>query len=86
MNKCCELNFTIEEQSLDFNIQEQDLNFQLDSQYVIGGGTSDYNKLSNKPQINSITLIGNKTSQDLGLEPTIIDITEQDIDDLIFGG
>lgn len=27
----------------------------------------DYNKLSNQPQINNVTLAGNKTSEDLGL-------------------
>lgn len=32
-----------------------------------GGGTSDYSQLSNKPQINGVTLSGNKTSQDLGI-------------------
>ena len=36
-----------------------------------GGGTSDYSELSNKPQINNVTLSGNKTSSDLGLQPTI---------------
>lgn len=30
-------------------------------------GTSDYSDLSNKPQINSTELSGNKTSSDLGL-------------------
>lgn len=29
---------------------------------------TDYNGLSNKPQIESVTLIGNKTFEDLGLE------------------
>ena len=29
--------------------------------------TSDYEKLKNLPQINSVTLIGNKTSDDLGI-------------------
>ena len=33
-----------------------------------GGGTSDYSDLSNKPQINSTELSGNKTSSDLGLQ------------------
>lgn len=33
-----------------------------------GGGTSDYNDLDNKPQINSITLVGNKTASDLSVE------------------
>lgn len=32
-----------------------------------GSGTSDYNDLSNKPSINSVTLSGNKTAADLGL-------------------
>lgn len=32
-----------------------------------GGGTSDYNDLSNKPQINGNTLSGNKTSSQLGI-------------------
>lgn len=38
------------------------------------GGTSNYNELSNKPSINDITLTGNKTSADLGLQPTIYDL------------
>ena len=32
-----------------------------------GGGTSDYSDLTNKPQINSVTLSGNKSASDLGL-------------------
>lgn len=33
------------------------------------GGTTNYNNLSNLPQINGITLAGNKTSSDLNLQP-----------------
>lgn len=36
-----------------------------------GGGTSDYNALSNLPLINGITLKGNKSSNDLGLDAEI---------------
>ena len=32
-----------------------------------GGGTSNYNSLTNKPQINGHTLSGNKTSADIGV-------------------
>lgn len=32
-----------------------------------GSGTSDYEQLSKKPQINGHTLIGNKTAEDLGI-------------------
>lgn len=33
-----------------------------------GGGTTNYNNLSNKPQINSVTLEGNKSLSDLGIQ------------------
>ena len=36
-----------------------------------GGGTSDYTDLINKPQINSVTLTGNKSLSDLGIQETI---------------
>ena len=32
-----------------------------------GGGTTNYNSLDNKPQINGVTLEGNKTPQELGI-------------------
>lgn len=35
------------------------------------GGTSNYDELSNRPAINNVTLSGNKTSGQLGLEPLI---------------
>ena len=34
-------------------------------------GTTDYNALTNKPSINGITLTGNKTSVDLGINAII---------------
>lgn len=45
-------------------------------------GTGDYTKLINKPQIEDVTLSGNKTWGQLGLS----EITFEDIDDIIFGG
>lgn len=44
--------------------------------------TSDYNDLYNKPQIEGVTLQGNKTFPELGLGT----ITEQDVDNIIYGG
>lgn len=48
------------------------------------GGTSDYSSLSNKPQINGVTLDGNKTADELGLGQkytagTNIEITEDNV-------
>jgi hypothetical protein len=39
------------------------------TKYAVGGGsgTSDYTDLTNKPSINGVTLIGNKTTSDLGI-------------------
>ena len=33
---------------------------------AVGAGTTDYNGLENKPQINNVTLSGNKSAADLG--------------------
>lgn len=32
------------------------------------GGTNDYNKLNNKPQINYVELIGNRTLEELNIQ------------------
>lgn len=37
---------------------------------AVGSGTTNYNDLDNKPQINSVTLQGNKTASELGLVGT----------------
>lgn len=47
--------------------------------------TTNYEAFSNKPQINDVTLIGNKTSKELHLEHELDVITPQEIDTMIFG-
>lgn len=37
-----------------------------------GGGETNYNALTNKPQINNVTLNGNKSNNDLGISPKLI--------------
>ena len=34
-----------------------------------GGGVTSYNQLTDKPQINSVTLEGNKSSDDIDVQP-----------------
>ena len=46
-----------------------------------GGGTSDYDSLSNRPQINSTTLTGDKSSSDLGLASASHSHTVSDVTD-----
>ena len=43
------------------------------------GGTTDYRELINLPKINSITLLGNKSGLDLGLQESMDTISESDI-------
>lgn len=40
------------------------------------GGTTNYNQLSNRPQINGVTLTGNKTGAQLGLTPTEVTVSD----------
>lgn len=40
-----------------------------------GGGTSDYDDLTDKPQINGVTLSGNKSLADLGIEKAAVEVT-----------
>jgi len=43
------------------------------------GGTSDYTDLTNKPSINNVSLVGNKKSNDLGLENEGQSLSNSDI-------
>lgn len=53
--------------------------FKIDDIIVpIGGGIDDYDDLQDKPQIEGVTLGGNKTFDDLGLQP----ITNSEIEAL----
>lgn len=61
----------------------------IQREFIAGGvGTSDYEKLDNKPSINGVELVGNKMAEELGIvseesDPTVPshvkNITEQDI-------
>lgn len=66
--------------------QPQTLKGQLNSNVTISG-TDDYNKLKEDtlPQINSVTLKGNKVSSELHLQHEMNTISYQDIDNILFG-
>ena len=50
-----------------------------------GGGTGNYNALTNKPSINEVELIGNKTFDELG-DHTLSNIEIKSIFDRVFKG
>ena len=47
-----------------------------------GGGTTNYNSLSNKPKINNVTLEGNKSLSELGVQPAGDYALESEIPDV----
>ena len=47
------------------------------------GGTSNYEYLTNKPQINSVELVGNKTSSELKLQGEMEALSNMDIENLL---
>ena len=47
-----------------------------------GGGTSDYADLTNKPKINNVELVGNKSLNDLGIQPAGNYALESEIPDV----
>lgn len=52
---------------MKFKIEEPaPINFKVG---VSNQGSSDYKDLTNKPKINDVVLIGNKTLDDLGIQP-----------------
>lgn len=50
-------------------IDESEIQVEQENIIINTSGTSNYNELINKPQINNIELIGNKTLDDLGIQP-----------------
>lgn len=84
--RCCQIDFTIEETQLNFNLENVSFDFEADLGYLVGGATS-YRQLTEKPQINFRTLqSGNNTLEYLDIQETIDDITEQEIDTILYGG
>ena len=62
---------------------------QIDIEIDRGGGSEmvNYNtQVFNKPSINDVILIGNKKSKEIGVQDYMDTITEQDIDEIMFGG
>ena len=76
----------IDVKELDFIIDDdqEELDFIFNS-YVSLGGTSDYNELINHPYINDVEVVGRKTGPDYNLQNKMDEITNQQIDNIIFG-
>lgn len=78
-----EAQFVEPDESLETIFSSED---ELDVSFAGSSGTYDYEKLINKPQINSVELIGNKSFEDLGLEQYDFKaVTKTELDAIVFG-
>ena len=66
------------ESGIDTDIQTSDGEIDTDIE-LSAGGTNDYNDLINKPSIEGVELVGDKTLEELGVEA----LTPQEIDAII---
>lgn len=73
-----ELNFENDKPQISFENTTNNIQFQAPQNVV--GGTTNYKALSNKPKINGVELVDNKTLEELGIkqEYTANDITFED--------
>lgn len=77
-----ELDLNIDFENADLNLSMEcdcDLEFSLGQQVEF---PPNYEELMNKPRIEGHVLVGNSTLPQIGVG----DITEQDIDQIIYGG
>lgn len=65
------------ELELEGNLHEYEIG--IAENIEMSGGTNDYEKLKNKPQINGVELIKNKSFDDLGMSS----ITNQELEYLL---
>lgn len=66
------------ESSIDTDIQTSDGEIDTDIELSING-TNDYNDLVNKPSINGVELVGDKTTEELDILP----LTNAEIDEFM---
>ena len=79
MNETIDIDIEINtDSSIDTDIQTSDGEIDTDIE-ISTGGTNDYNDLINKPSIEGVELIGDKTLKELGVEA----LTPQEIDAII---
>lgn len=79
MNETIDMDIEINtDSSIDTDIQTSDGEIDTDIE-LSTSGTNDYNDLVNKPSINGVELVGDKTTQDLDILP----LTNAEIDEFM---
>lgn len=64
-----EMEINTNDDNLDVNIESQNETLESNIEVNTTLGTDNYKELKNKPSINGVELVDNKTSEELGLQP-----------------
>lgn len=65
--------------SLELESNTHEYTLGVEENIGITGGTNDYEKLKNKPSINGVELVKNKSFSDLGMDI----ISNQELEDML---
>lgn len=75
---------SVQDLSFDLGFDSGNNGFNADFKNMqVISGTNDYNPLINKPSINEVVLVGNKTGDQLDLQGKMDVISNTDIEDLL---
>jgi len=85
MSKALDITIAVEREkpNIQIGLGTGGKNIQIGLEKKAGTYENDYERLVHHPQINSTTLIGNKTSSELGLQNELPLITRSEIRDII---
>lgn len=72
-----------EDNEEELSTLEEDSEEELTTLQEDVGGTDDYNNLKNRPKINNVELVGNKTSKDLRIQDEMESLTNMDIEEIL---
>lgn len=82
-----ELNVTLDEQVEELEVEVNRENYEelvdVEREFITTIINKDYEALNNKPQINEVELVGNKTSDQLNLQSKMDYLTNMEIENLI---
>lgn len=70
---------------VDIN-ETQQMTASFGQVFQSGGGATSYNQLTDKPEINGVQVVGNKTGAAFGLQDLMEPITAAEIDEIVTGG
>lgn len=74
----------VEEQGLEIFSEGTETPLNIAQELIEATEATSYNRLYDKPSINDVELVGNKTDVELHLQHIMDDITEQEIDNIIY--